>query len=307
MTDLGPDPQYSPPVLPAEQAAELARTHGLRPVGTRPAMGAYLADLWRYRHLMWEMAKGEFVAEHQDNYLGLLWSVLNPLLLAGAYYLIFGLLIGTRGGIENYVAFLTIGLFVFTPMAGVFTSGSRALLGRLGMIRSLTFPRVLLPVTVALAHFLSAVPAFLVLLVIALLTGERPTLSWLLYPVALLVVVVMSVGIAMIGARVVHAVRDTANLLPLTTRLLRYVSGIFFSVEVSVDRLTARFSELPDAVGLALEYQPVAVVLTMTRETLMHDYPLQWETWAVAAGWAVLLLIVGFVVFWRGEGTYGRA
>lgn len=303
MTELGPDPQYSPPVLPAEQAAALARTHGLRQVGVRPPLGGYLRDLRRYRHLMWEMARGEFVAEHQDNYLGLVWAVINPLLLAGAYYLIFGLLIGTRGDIENFVAFLTIGLFVFTPLAGVMTSGSRALLGRMNMIRALTFPRLLLPVTIAVAHFVSAAPAFLVLLLIALVTGERPTLSWLLYPVALVVVATMSIGLALIGSRVVHAVRDAANLLPLITRMLRYVSGIFFSVEYAV----SRFPDASPAVAPALQYQPVAVVMTMVRESLMQEYPLRWETWVVSAVWAVVLLVVGFVVFWRGEGTYGRA
>lgn len=303
MTDVGPDPQYSPPVLPAEQAESLARRHGLTEVGTRPPLGRYLADLWRYRHLAWEMAKGEFVAEHQDNHLGLLWSVINPLLLAGAYYLIFGVLIGTRGGIDNFVAFLTIGLFVFTPLAGVLTSGSRSLLGGMSMMRALTFPRLLLPLTVTLAHFLAAVPAFVVLLVIALVSGERPGVTWLLYPVSLLVVAVMSTGLALIGARVVHAVRDAANLLPLMTRLLRYVSGIFFSIEGA----TARFHDPPAAVVAALEYQPVALAMTLVRQTLMDEYPVRWETWAVSVGWALLLLVVGFFVFWRGEGTYGRA
>lgn len=303
MTDLGPDPQYSPPVLPAEQAESLARAHGLRQVGARPSLRRYMVDLWRYRHLMWEMAKGEFVAEHQDNHLGLAWSVINPVLLAGAYYLIFGVLIGTRGSIDNFVAFLTIGLFVFTPLAGVLTSGSRSLLGRMSMMRSLTFPRVLLPVTVTLAHFLSAVPAFLVLLGIALLSGESPSVAWLLYPVALLVVAAMSTGLALLGARTVHAFRDAANLLPLLTRLLRYVSGIFFSVQDSV----ARFDDPPDVLVAALEYQPVAVVMTLVRECLMDEFPVRWETWAVSLGWAVVLLLVGFLFFWRGEGTYGRA
>lgn len=303
MTALGPDPQYSPPVLPAEQAESLARTHGLRQVGTRPSLGRYLADLWRYRHLMWEMAKGEFVAEHQDNHLGLVWAIINPILLAGAYYLIFGVLIGTRGSIDNFVAFLTIGLFVFTPFAGVLTTGSRSLLGRMSMMRSLTFPRVLLPLTVTLAHFLSAVPAFVVLVAIALLSGERPTVSWLLYPVALLVVAVMSTGVALIGSRVVHAVRDAANLLPLLTRLLRYVSGIFFSVQDSL----ARFEDPSPVVVALLEYQPVAVVMTLVRECLMGEFDVHWETWAVSGGWALVLLVGGFLFFWRGEGTYGRA
>lgn len=303
MTVHGPNPQYSPPTLPGEQAAALARQHGLHEIGVRPSIGAYTRDLWKFRHLMVHLAKGEFVSGHRDNHLGLAWAIINPLLLAGAYYLIFGILIPTRGDIDNFVAFLTIGLFVFTPLAGILTSGSRVLLGRMSMMRSLTFPRVLLPLTSSLAHFFNALPAFLVLILIALISGERPSVSWLLYPVALLIVMVMGTGMAMVGARVVHAVRDAANLLPLMTRLLRYISGIFFSVQES----TARFPDTVPLVGSMLEYQPVAVVLTMVRESLMEEFPLRWETWAVSGGWALVFLIGGYVVFWRGEGSYGRA
>ena len=303
MTDVGPDPQYSPPVLPDEDAAALAARHGLTRVGVRPGFGAYLQDLWRFRHLMWAMAKGEFVAEHQDNHLGWVWSVLNPILLGISYYLIFGVLIGTRGGIENFVSFLTIGLFVFIPISSALASGSKSLLGKMKMIRSLTFPRVILPLTVTLSHFVSAVPAFVVLVVIALVSGEPVTVEWLLFPVALFVVLVMCLGFALIGSRVVHAVRDAANLMPLITRLLRYVSGVFFSLEASI----ARFEGAPAWVGYVLEYQPVAVALTLVREPMMAEYEVRWETWAVALAWSFGLLIIGFVFFWRGEGTYGRA
>ena len=111
----------------------------------------------------------------------------------------------------------------------------------------------------ALAHFLAAVPAFLVLLVIALISKERPSASWLLYPVALLIVALISTGLALIGARAVHAFRDAANLLPLITRLLRYISGIFFSVQDSL----AKFDDPPAWIGAVLEYQPVAVAMSL--------------------------------------------
>lgn len=289
--------------LSGREAEELARRHGMQPVGRRPGFLEYLGDIWRHRHLMWALAKGDFVATHQDNYLGLLWSVLNPIMLGVSYYLIFGLLIGTRGGVDNFVSFLTIGLFTFIPLASAMTSGGKSLVGKMGMIRSLTFPRVLLPVTVVLSEFLATVPAYLVLVLIAILSGETPDLSWLLFPLALLVVMAVGLGLAMIFARVVHAVRDATNVIPLMVRLLRYVSGVFFSVEAAL----ARFDDPPTWIALALQYQPVAILLTLVRETLMDQYAVQWQTWAVSVMWAVLFVTVGLVVFWRGEGSYGRA
>lgn len=281
----------------------MAERHGLTRVGVRPRLTTYLTDLWRFRHLTWSMAKGEFVSQHRDNYLGLLWSVINPILLGVAYYLIFGVLLDLRRDVGNFIAFLTIGLFTFTFLSVALTSGSKALLGKVGVMRSLAFPRVILPVVVVVSGFVSNLPAFLVLVLIALLTGEPVTWSWLLFPVALLVVAVMGLGMALIVSRVVHGARDLANLVPLIVRLLRYVSGVFFSIEARV----AAIDSAPIWVGPMLQYQPTAVALDIVRQTLMEESPLDLTTWAVAVFWAVFFVVCGFVVFWRAEGTYGRA
>ncbi|MFB9733193.1 ABC transporter permease [Ornithinimicrobium kibberense] len=299
----GGDGPLAPPLSP-EAAEELARRHGLELVGQRPGLMSYLRDVWRHRHLMWAMARGDFVSNHQDNYLGLLWSILNPLLMGVAYYLIFGILIGTSGGIENFVAFLTIGLFTYIPLAAALTSGSKSVLKKSAMIRSLSFPRVLLPITTVLSEFVAALPAFLTLLLIALVSGEKPSLTWLLFPVTLLLVLLVSLGMGMITARVVNAVRDTANLVPLVVRILRYVSGVFFSVDAALERVG---DDAPEWLAGVLQYQPFAALLTLVREPLMQEYPVRWETWVAASGWAAGLLVIGLIVFWRGEGTYGRS
>lgn len=298
MTSSGRElPVDDPASWSVKEAEALAHRHGMSRVGVRPPLLSYLGDVWRRRHFVAALAEGDFISRHQNNYLGMLWAILNPMLLGVAYYLIFGELLETTRGTDNYVLFLTAGLFTFIFFSGALTSGSRAIIGRMSIVRSLRFPRLILPCAVTVAELLHALPAFAILLVIALLTGEQPSLEWLLFPVAILIVGVMLLGIVMILARVLHAVRDTGNLIPLLVRMLRYVSGVFFSIQAYASGIW----------GVILEYQPVAIALTMVRETLLESAPLRWETWAVSGGWAVLFLVVGVVVFWRGEGDYGRA
>ena len=303
MTVVGPDPRDGPPVLGREDAQALAARHGLQPVGQRPRLGAYIADVWRHRHLMWAMAKGEFASEHQDNYLGFIWAVINPLLLGLAYFLIFGLLLGTRAGIDNFITFLTAGLFTYALFSLALTSGSKSLMSKMSLIRAMQFPRVLPPLVAVLSAFVSQLPAFGVLLIIALWDqGGKVSWTWLLYPAALLIVLVMGLGIAMVTARLVHAARDLANLMPLIVRLLRYVSGVFFSIELQIQALDA-----PQAVALVLQYQPAALSLTLVRETIWNAAAPDPMTWAVGGAWALLFFVGGFIFFWRGEGSYGRA
>lgn len=306
MTDGGPGQPEPLPGLSDAEAAALARRHGLHQVGTRPSLGQYIGQMWQRRGFIATLAQGDFIARHQNNALGLLWSVLNPLLLGLAYWFVFGIVLHTTGKVVNYIAFLTLGLFTFIFISGGLNYGSRSIADNLGLVRSVRFPRAVLPFAVSITQFLAAVPAFLMMIIIALLTGEVPTLKWLLLPVALVVVLVLVTGIALIAARVVHEVRDARNLIPLITRLTRYLSGLFFPVAQFADEAVAKRGA-PEWVGAALEYQPVAVSLTMVRETILAEAPLEPTTWIVACGWAVGLFVIGFVVFWQGEAEYGRS
>jgi teichoic acid transport system permease protein len=281
-----------PARLTAEEAAALARGAGLEELGVRPGLVGYVRELWGYRHLVWHLSSAQAWATNQNNYLGQLWAVLNPLLLVGSYYLIFGLLLKTRGGTSNYIAFLTIGIFVFGYSASAIIAGSRAVVGQIGLVRALRFPRAVLPISVTLTQFLVNVPA----MVMIPLTGEPFSPHWLLFPVALVFQSLINLGLAFFLARVVNAARDSANLVPVGVRLARYVSGVFFSIPHYAGH---------GLVSLVLLYQPLAVSMTTAREALMDQYPLTWGSWVAAAAWGIGLGITGIVFFWRGEGRYG--
>lgn len=299
MTTGGPDHEGSLPGLTPAEATALAQQHGLQQVGIRPKLFPYVKDVWRHRGFLVTMSSADFVARHQQNYLGQIWSVLNPLLLGAAYYLVFGLILGTdRGAETNYVPFLMIGLFSFIFIAAGMSHGAKSLTSNMSVVQALRFPRVVLPISVVLTEIFAALPAFGIAMIVAVLSGEAVTWSWLLFPVAIVITYVMTTGIAMFAAAFVYRVRDAANLVPLITRMLRYISGVFFVVSAYTSGVW----------GILLAYQPVAVALTMLRQCLMggDDFALTWPVWLVSIGWAVGLFVIGFIVFWRAEATYGR-
>jgi teichoic acid transport system permease protein len=286
----------TPTPLSPEECAELARSAGLSELGVRPHRRHYLREIWEFRHLVWHLSSAQAYATNQNNHLGQLWAVINPLLLVGSYYLIFGVLLKTRGGTENYIAFLTVGIFVFGYSASAIIAGARAVTANIGLVRALRFPRAILPMSVTLTQLLVSLPAFGVLLVMIPLTGEPFSWHWMLFGPALVLQTVINLGIAFFLARIVNAARDTANLVPVVIRLARYVSGVFFSITHYAGH---------GLVSMLLLYQPLAVTMTIGREALMDQYPLTWSSWAAAGIWAVVLGAGGLVFFWRGEGRYG--
>lgn len=307
MTAHDPEPEGVVPGLSSKEARDLAGAHQMTQLGVRPKFWSYVRDMWRHRNFLGTLAAADSVARHQNNYLGQFWSVLYPIMLAGAYFLVFGVLLGTRGGTDNFVGFLTIGLFTFIYMSAGWNSAAKSLISNLPLVRSLRFPRAIVPLSVVLAELLATLPAFGILLVIALATGEPITPAWLLFPVAIVIVAVLTAGMGLLSAPLVHGARDLSNVVPIVTRMLRYTSGVFFSVTYYAQELVSGLGDQWGWIADVLIYQPVAVSLTMMREPLLSEAPLMWQTWFWASLWAVVFFVGGFVVFWRGEARYGRA
>jgi len=289
--------EMSDAALSPQEYAALAEQHGLRRSGIRPRLGPYIRELWQQRKFIWVLGSSDAYARHQDNYLGQLWAVLNPLLLAGAYYLIFGVLLGTDRDVDNFVGFLITGLFLFLYSGGNITKASRSISTNLNLVRSLKFPRAVLPVAATLSEFLLVLPSMFVLLILMVVTGEHITWSWLLFPVVIILHLGINVGLSLFVARLVHSSRDLRNLIPLVVRLLRYISGVFFSIDAYAGH---------GVVGILMKYQPFALVLDIARQALMGEFALDPPTWIVAGVWALALPVIGLVYFWRAEATYGR-
>ena len=280
---------------PSEYAL-LAARHGLQLQVGRPPLGRYLRDLWRSRNFIWALATTRTYARNENTYLGQVWSILNPLLYASVFYVVFGKILGTGRGIDNFTGFLIIGVFVFQFCSGALTTGANAVIGNTAMIRSLRFPRAVLPIAAVATEFLTLLPAIVVMFIIVSITGERPTWTWLLAVPMFFVIALFNAGISLVAARLVAQQRDFKNLIPVGVQLLRYMSGVFFSIQ---QRVPEGFA------GDLMLYQPYALSLEVIRGCLLEEFPLNWAQVGVMCGWAVVMSVGGLIYFWRAEGRYG--
>ena len=282
--------------MPSEYA-QLAAKHGLPLQVGRPPFLKYLKDLWASRNFIWALSTTRAYARNENTYLGQLWSIINPLLYVVVYTLIFKYLLHTNHGVHNYVGFLVVGLFVFQFCSAVLGQGVGAIVNNISMIRSLRFPRAVLPISAVITELLTILPAIVVMFVIVGFTGERPQWSWLLVVPAYLLITIFNVGVALIMARVGSQSRDVKNLIPFTIQLLRYMSGLFFSIS----HYTANYP----ALGVVLGYQPYALSIEMVRGVMLEEFAVSPLQLGAMCLWAFGLSIGGLIFFWRGEGSYG--
>jgi teichoic acid transport system permease protein len=280
----------------------LAERHGLRAAGELPSLPAYGRQLWAYRHFIFSYANARVSSSLGKTRLGRLWQVLTPLTNAAVYYLIFGVILNTRRDIDNFVAYLCIGVFLFVFSQSTVQAGVNSITSNLGLIRALHFPRASLPISATLIEAQHLVASMSVLMLIVLVTGEPITLQWLLLVPVLLLQTVFNAGLAMIFARVGAKLTDLRQVLPFALRVWMYGSAILYPVTMFSQRLDGWLLVL-------VESNPLLVYIELMRHALMEDVPLAnslLQLWLTGLGWAVVVGVLGFIYFWRGEKEYGR-
>jgi teichoic acid transport system permease protein len=290
---LDPDAQLSP--------SELAAKYGLAVSGARPSLPEYTRQLWSRRHFILAFATARLTAMYTTAKLGQIWQVMTPLLNAGVYYLIFGLLLHT-GRVPNFIAYLCTGMFVFTFTQSAVLSGTRSIADNLGLIRALHFPRACLPIAFTVIQLQQLIFSMGVLGVIVLVTGEPVTMRWLLVIPVLLLQFAFNAGLAMMMARVGARTTDTAQLMPFVMRTWMYMCGIFYPLTVFTDHA-------PHWVSQILEANPALVYIALMRFSLLQSQPassLPHHVWPMALAWAVVVGVGGYVFFWKSEEEYGR-
>jgi teichoic acid transport system permease protein len=282
-----------------ESPAELARRYGLSPSSARPPLRSYIKQLWERRFFIRSFATSRTTTMYAGARLGQFWQVLTPLLNAGVYFLLFGILLKSSRTMSTseFIAFLVTGVFVFSFTQRSVTSGASAITSNLGLIRALHFPRATLPLTLTLVELQQVLISVGVLCVIVLIAQEPLTISWLLVIPALVLQTIFNTGLCLLMARVGSRLTDITQLLPFITRTWLYMSGVFFAIPERIDAEPLRTIMLGN---------PASVYIELVRDALIHQHDPVWWTWWAAIIWAVVMFCGGFWYFWRAEETYGR-
>jgi teichoic acid transport system permease protein len=257
-------------IPPGEPLAAFATRYNLEPTATRPPALKYLRLLWRRRQFITGFATASNVAMYSEARLGQLWQVLTPLLNAGVYFLIFGVLLGVNRGVPDYIPFLVTGIFVFNFTQRSCITASTVMRENLPLIRALPFPRGCLPLGYVLIELQQLLLSFAVLFVIIVSYGEPVTWYWLLIIPVLALQTLFNVGCAFILARWGSGFDDVSQLLPFIIRTWMYASGVIFSIQTTLALIPGKFLYRHPHWAYLLQINPAAVYITLIRNALLQ-------------------------------------
>ena len=272
----------------------------LRRVGVALPLRAYLVSMWARRDFAWAVPMGRLRGQTQGTLLGGVWHLLNPVLTAGLYYLVFGLLFNGAGRIDGYAGFLVVGIFTYLFTSRAINAGARSVTANRAMVTQICFPRAILPVSTVIAETISHLWALTALLIVLPVIGYAPTVTWLLVLPAAAFQTLFNLGAAMMVARLAFHYRDIERLLPHVLRLWLYASGVFFTAAMVSEAVES------ETVGTVFEWNPTYIYMALMRDLLLGRSDSPTWGWVMAAAWAVASLAIGFRFFRAREMEYGR-
>jgi len=239
--------------------------------------------------LLMAFVRREVGVRYKEAYVGVAWAVLQPL----AYMVIFTLLFSRMGklpGSGPLVAYVALVPWIYA--AAAIGQSSQSVLGQLGIVSKIYFPRSVLPLSSILAAGLDALIAFVLQLVLMLALGVRLAPTLLLWPFLMLLTGAICLGVSLILAPAIVRFRDLRYIIPLGLQLLLLASPVGYPLD-AVPRHLRGWYQLNPFAGLLESFRAIALGGHLPR--LDHLLP--------AVVWAAGLMIVGGCFFRAQEAT----
>lgn len=267
-------------------------SYGAHKAGLPPLI-PYFKELWHRRNFAAELSKATMRGSNANTFFGQAWMVLNPLLMAGVYYLMVTFIRGKHD--PAFFTHLTLALFAFTIIQTAASTGATSVTGSGKLVLNTAFPRLLMPLSAVRTTFFRFLPTVPVYLLFHVLFGLPWHPRMLLALFFLLCMVVFGMGLASIFATMQVYFRDTSSFLPYFLRLWLYLSPILWTLDLLEERDIGR--PLMTLVQLNPAYHMVTGYTDLIQDGPMPSL----VNWIVSAASALVVVVVGFLYFMSRE------
>jgi lipopolysaccharide transport system permease protein len=269
-----------------------------------------LQELYAYRYLLQNMIVRDLKVRYKNSILGVLWSLLNPLLMMLVFTLVFSVFM--HSDIRQYAVFILVGLLPWNFFSVAVMSGTTSVTANAALVKKVYFPREALPIAAVMSGLVNFGLAFLVLLVFLYASGLGLTRYALWVPVLLLTQIIFTLGLCLLLSALHVFYRDVVMVLDAGMLAWFFLTPVFYPLEWLGEPLNIAGWTFEPAVMMR-RLNPMASLIDGYRTVLWGTYPDSIGPAAMDPSYllrtfatAVIVLIVGYVVFIRTEHLFGE-
>jgi len=253
-----------------------------------------LQELWRFRHLFVILVWRTLKVRYQQTAIGVAWAVLQPLMMAIVFTLIFGVLMRVPSDGVPYPVFVLSGLLVWQFVAQSFQQASTSVVSNAQLVTRIYFPRILLPLSVMGAACFDMLCVLGLVALVMFWYGVTPNVGGVVaFVPAVALAAITVLGLALWLGALYVPFRDVGHLLPFLVQLWMFISAVFYPVSL-----------LPPRYEVLYAINPIIVAVQTSRWAFAAGEPPRLMMVAIASLVAAVLLISGLWFFRRREGTF---
>lgn len=267
------------------------RIDTLRGLGLRRLLNPLLPirQLWGHRELIWQMTSREVSQRYRGSYLGMLWSFITPLLMLAIYTLVFSVIFKARWRADvemppgEFALTLFAGLAAFNLFGEVINRAPALVFTVPNYVKRVVFPLEILPLVAVGSALVNSLIASGLVLVGDLLIFRHLSVTVFLLPLAYAPLVLLSLGLAWLLASFGVYVRDVGHGIAIVVQMLFFLSPVFYPA-----------SAVPEALRGLLFLNPLTVILTTFRQTLLWGEIPDWGAWAALTAATAAVALLGY-------------
>jgi ABC-2 type transport system permease protein len=274
-------------VAPVAPAAKLQEVRGPSALG---------GGSRRFFDLLWLISLNEFKKTFFGTFLGYIWSLVRPLLLFAVLLVVFTRIVKLGGEVEFYPVLLLFNLVIFGFFQEATGTAVGSVLAQEGIVRKTQFPRLVIPLSSVVIALLTLGLNLIVVFIFILAFGVDPTWTWLLFPVILALMLVLTCGTSLLLSALNVRFRDVAIIWTVMAQVLMYATPIIYPLEFIG----------PSFLRDVLLANPLTLIFEQARHWIIE--PAAPSAVAAAGGWLhmlpaaaiyVAVCILGALVFRR--------
>lgn len=260
-----------------------------------------LKEVWQYRDLLLLFVKRNIITAYKQTVLGPLWYVIQPLFTSVIFTLIFNNVANITTGTVPPFLFNLAGITIWNYFTACFSGTSNTFSANAGIFGKVYFPRLIMPLVVVISNLVRfAIQFFIFILFFVYYYTNGAAISInkyiILFPVMVLIMGMLGLGLGMIISALVTKYRDLNILIGFGIQLLMYISAVMYPVSYFIEKL-------PNYAWV-VKYNPLSFVIESVRYMLLNTGIFNFQMFLYTLIITVVILFVGIIVFNKAEKSF---
>lgn len=243
-----------------------------------------LEVFFRYRYLLYNLISRDIKIKYRRSTLGIIWSILNPLLMMLVITAVFSNLF--KLGIENFPVYYLTGSVLFNFFSEATSLSITSIIDSSTLIKKVYIPKYIFPMEKVLFGFVNLLFSLIAVIIIFFITKTHVTATILLFPIPLVYMLVFTMGVSLFLSAMAVYFRDILHLFSVILIGWMYFTPIIYPMEI-----------LPPSVAFVMNFNPLYHYVKYFRDIAMYNTVPDLMSNLICIGFALLSMIVGLLVF----------